>query len=72
MNENKNIAKNDINMNVWDIYGKDTIFSSFKISFEFCVTFASGNSELRSSNLSFFKSHNHFNSIFGCKDNVLA
>ena len=25
-----NYAKKDINMNVWDIYGKDTIFSSFK------------------------------------------
>ena len=26
----KNIAKKDIHMNVWDIYGKDTIFSSFQ------------------------------------------
>ncbi len=34
-NDNKNIAKKDINMNVWDIYGKDTIFSSFQNNLEF-------------------------------------
>ena len=37
MNNDKddNYAKKDINMNVWDVYGKDTIFSSFKNNQEF-------------------------------------
>jgi len=30
-----NYAKKDIHMNVWDIYGKDTIFSSFENNLEF-------------------------------------
>lgn len=34
-NIDDNYAKNDHNMNVWDIYGKDTIFSSFKNNLEF-------------------------------------
>lgn len=34
-NDNKNIAIKDININVWDIYGKDTIFSSFQKDLEF-------------------------------------
>ena len=38
-NDNKNIAKKDIHMNVWDIYGKDTIFSSFQkdLAFKQCI-----------------------------------